>query len=504
MLPRIAVVAAVVALMFLVPIGLGQTAPPVDEGKTREEILKAPGKMVTMYGHMFATNVAGETPMPMNTQFPKGEADLSQGTSTLCGNPPPAPADNEDCRTQTSNEQRWYSTAGFVQVKNAEEWGSDYGKFHNERGLTKDLFLDPSVPITATYYMSPDYHGWLVALCVTVCWNWDPGYYQDWVVEATVMHASLGPLHTNASEKPPMADVRARAEGVVVVAHGMSEPTDMLSIDDTVPGLADPTVTEFKFDLEWDPAFVASGAMIPPTDNLIVEWEWYQKTENPAGGTNEYILGTTAAGLVWNLDTGEDYPANILVPVRNPIDVELVYPQFIHDKLVILSVINTPWGSYDIDPALIKLEVKDEAGNKVQVQDDTIVQVVEQSVAHSGHYMPIKPTWVWDYQKQGLKPGDYTVTVEVTNFQHSVTTATTAGFSVTSEGAGETKEGRSGLQTLKGNLHAGHEGTAADPNSVGNTTAAASPTSTEKSPGWTLPVVVLGLLIVALVGRRRQ
>lgn len=504
MSPRVAILAAIVSLVFLVPLGMGQTAPPVDEGKTREEILKESGQFVTFYGHMFATNVGGENPMPMNTQFPKGEADLSQGTSTLCGTPPPAPADNADCRADTSNEQRWYSTAGFVQVKSAEEWGGDYSKFHNERGLTKDLFLDPSQPLTATYYMSPDYHGWLVALCVTACWGWDPGYYNDWVVEATVLHAPLGDLHSSASEEPPMGDVRSRAEGVVVVAHGMSEPTDMISIDDTVPAAADPTVTEFKFELAWDPAFVESGAVIPNTDNLIVEWEWYQKTENPAGGTNEYILGTTAAGLVWNLNTGEDFPANIVVPVRNPIDVELVYPQFIHDKLVILSVINTPWGSYDIDPALIKLEVQDAAGTKVQIQEETLVQVVEQSVAHSGHYQPIKPTWVWDYQKQGLKPGDYTVTVEVTNFQHSVTAATTAGFSVTSDGAGETKEGRSGLQTLKGDLHAGHQGTAADPNAPGNRTTTAPATSTEKSPGWTVPAVAAALLAVAVLGRRRQ
>lgn len=494
---------ACVLLAGLLPAGLAQDAPTPDEGQTREEILQKEGQDITLYGHIFATNVGGENPMPMNTQFPRGEADLSQGTSTGCGAPPPAPADNEDCRADTSNEQRWYSTAGFVQVKNAEEWGGDYGKFHNERGLTKDVFFDTSKPARATYYMSPDYHGWLVALCVAVCWNWDPGYYDDWVVESWLIHAPLGELHSNPSEEPEMGDVRARAPGVVVMAHGKSAPTDMISVDDTVPVAADPAVTEFKFDYEWDPAFVASGGVIPNTDNIIVEWEWYQETNNPTGGTNKYILGGAPAGLVWNMNTGEDYPANVVVPVRNPIDVELVYPQFIHDKLVILSVINTPWGSYDIDPALISIQVKDKTGTPVQIVDGTMTQVVEQSVAHSGHYQPIKPTWVWDYQKQGLKPGEYSVSVSVTNFQHSVTTETAAVFTIDEAGTGTTKEGRSGLQTLQGNLHAGHEGTAADPNAVPTTSAPASLTSTEKSPGLALPLAAATLVALALLRRRR-
>lgn len=300
-----------------------------------------------------------------------------------------------------------------------------------------------------------------------------------------------------------MVDVRARAEGVVVMAHGKSAPTDMVSVDDTVPVAADPAVTEFKFDYEWDPDFVASGGVIPHTDNIVIEWEWYQETPNPAGGTNQYILGGAPAGLVWNLNSGEDYPANVVLPIRNPIDVELVYPQFIHDKLVILSVINTPWGSYDIDPALITLEVRDASGAKVPFKEGTLTKVVEQSVAHSGHYQPIKPTWVWDYQAQELRPGEYSVTVGVTNFQHSVTTDTTALFTLNDGGGGTTQFGQSGIQTLQGNIHAGHEGTSADPNSANATKTAAPATTTEETPGLAVPAVA-ALLAVLVLRRRRQ
>lgn len=487
-------------LLSSLPAAWAQDPPAADIGQTVDEILQETGKEVTFYGHIFAFGRGA--PMPMNTQFPKGESDYSIGTSTRCGNPPPAPADNQACRTLAANEQYWYSTAGFVQVKTAEEWGGNYGLFHNERGLTKDVYLDTTQTPRALYHMSADFHGWLVALCDVACWNWDPGTFQDWVVEATVMHASLGELHSNPSDAPDFSDVTAGNSGTII-ARGTSEPTDMMSFDENVPVVGGQTVWPFQFDLEWDPAFAASDGRIPHTDNVIVHWEWYQKTANPTGGTNEYIIGTGVAGVVWNLNSGEDYPSNVVLPVRNPIDVELVYPQFIHDKLVILSVINTPWGSYDIDPALINLVVKDGAGNVVPFKDGTLQRVLEQSVAHSGHYQPIKPTWVWDYQAQGLKPGDYTVTVEVTNYQHSVTTSTTALFTVTKDGAGTTQEGRSGLQTLQGNLHAGHEGTAADPNAVPTTTTGAPLTSTEKTPGLAFPAAAAALVALALLRRRR-
>lgn len=439
----------------------------------------------------------------MNTQFPQGEADYSIGEAGGCGTPPPGPQGTAphafggaDCETWTRNAQMWYTTAGFVQVKSSDEW-EGYEEFHNERGMTKDVFVDLSQKPVSTYYMSADFHGWLVALCGVTCWNWDPGMFQDWVVESWMWHAPLGPLHMNASEAPDMSKVRERAPEAVLMAHGKTAPIDMVSLDPNVP-TGQQTVWPFVSEMEWDPAFAATDGSVPLTSNIVMEFRWYQETDG-----QKYILGYATGVPNWNVNSGEDYPANVVIPVRNPIDVELVYPQFIHDKLVLLSVINTPWGSYDIDPALIKLVVKDAGGNVVPFKEGTLTKVVEQSVAHSGHYQPIKPTWVWDYVAQGLTPGEYTVSVEVTNFQHSVTTDTTALFTIGADGAGTTQEGRSGLQTLQGNLHAGHEGTAADPNAASATSSAPPATTTEKSPGLALPLVMAALVALALAWRRR-
>jgi uncharacterized protein (TIGR03382 family) len=500
MLPRVALLAVLLVAASWLPAALAQDPPVADENQTREEILKQPGQDVTFYGHIFAFGEG--SPMPMNTQFPIGEADYSIGTAAGCGTPPPLPPgswdDETECQTWEANTQLWYSTAGFVQVKSSDEW-EGYEQFHNERGLTKDVFMDTSKKPVFTYYMSGDFHGWPSNLCTNVCWNWDPGTFNDWVVEAWMFHAPLGALHSNASEQPDMSPVTDRAPEAVLMAHGKTEPFDMVSLDPSIP-TGQQTVWPFTAEMEWESAFLATDGSVPFTDNLVMQFRWYQETDG-----RQYIIGSNIGTVPtpnWNINSGEDYPANVVVPVRNAIDVELVYPQFIHDKLVLLSVINTPWGSYDIDPALITLTVKDASGNKVPFKDGTLTQVLEQSVAHSGHYMPVKPTWVWDYKAQGLQPGEYSVSVGVTNFQHSVTTETTALFIISADGSGETQEGRSGIQTLRGDIHAGHEGTAADPNAA-TTTSAPPATSTEKSPGATLPLLAAAMAAVLLLRRRR-
>lgn len=485
-------VVALLVVALLLPAAVAQDPPVADAKQTRDEILKQPGQAVTFYGHIFGIDRGN--PMPMNTQFPEGEADYSIGFADGCGNAPPLPAD-DDCETWSGNNQLWYSTAGFVQVKTAEQWGGDYGLFHNERGMTKDVFVDMSQKPVSTYYMSADFHGWFTLLCAAMCWNWDPGYYQDWVVESWLWHAPTGELHSSPSDEPDMSAVTGRTDKAVLMAHGKTEPFDMWSLDPTIP-TGQQTVWPYVAEMEWDPAFAATDGSIPLTSNIIMEFRWYQETDG-----QKYIWRGAAAPN-WNVNSGEDYPANVVIPVRNPIDVELVYPQFIHEKLVLLSVINTPWGSYDIDPALIKLVVKDSGGNVVPFKDGTLTRIVEQSVAHSGHYQPIKPTWVWDYKTQGLKPGDYTVTVEVTNFQHSVTTSTTGLFTINADGGGSTQAGQKGIQSLQGSIHDGHQGTAADPNAPTTTTTAA-PVSTEKSPGLALPLVGAALVALALL-RRRQ
>lgn len=492
--------ALVLIILVAAPTVHAQDEPEPEE--VREDITAQPGTPITFYGHLFEH----DRPMPINTQFPDGEDDYSIGFAQPCGTPPPLPDGTLEqipsipqvgklypsCDEYEGNEMFFYSTAGFVQAKSREEFINNgrHEQLHNERGQTKDIFLDTDQPASGVIYMSADFHGWLVLLCDVACWNWDPGYFEDWSVEGWIWSVPLGDYQADPSSAPDMDAIRDRsAEDLVPIAYGRSEPKTMASFDPTLP--AEPlcggpcqTVHDFPIDYEWDPDFVASGGVVPKEHDLVFEFEWSQYTDG-----QEYIASTHVAGTLWNVNGGEDYPNRVVLPVRNPLDVELVFPNFIHDKLVILSVINTPWGSYDIDTDETRLTIHDADGNVVPIDEDTIQGGVETSVSHAGHYMPIEGQWIWDFQEQGLEPGDYTVTVETINFQHSATASTSASFTIDKEGKGTaTSSGRSGLQTFDDSI------TDVDPDEADEELKEATADSKD-SPA----VGVLGVLAVAAV-----
>lgn len=487
-----------IAVTLLLLLGAQGAQAQEETEEERQAIEDEPGVPITFYGHVF--NNGRANPMPLNTQYPAGEEDYSIGLGGGCGAAPPQPDDSADCESWAGNEEFFYTTAGFVQVKSREEFlnNGGYEQLHNERGQTKDIFFDTSQPVTASLYMSADFHGWPVFACAYMCWNWDPGYFEDWVVEAWLWKAPLGDHGSAASEAPNMGEIANRQLGTLM-AHGKTEPTDLISFDETIPadalcGGPCTTVQEFPVELAWDDGFTSSGGIVPKEEDFILEFEWYQETDG-----QKYIRGSGPVGIVWNLNGGEDYPNRLTLPVRNPLDVELVFPKFVHDKLVILSVINTPWGSYDVDQAATTLTVTDADGREVSIQEGTLTGGLDRSVSHAGHYRPIEGTWVWDYQAQDLAPGSYSVTVETTNFQHSYTTATTADFTITAEGTGgDTRSGRSGLQSFQEDVTEGVGSAVEGEETEQELDAATGEDKDSPAPGLFL---VTGLL-VAVAARR--
>lgn len=500
-------------LVFMVVPVTGQ-APQGDDA--REDIADRDGNPITFYGHILG--LGRGTPVPMNTQFPEGGGDLSQGIFGNCGTyqgQDTTPASGGSgysgpCEQFTGNENWWYTTAGFVQVKTNDEW-TGYDQFHNERGQTKDIYFDLDQSIEARYWMSADWHGWSTAFCgVSVCWNWDPGYFENWVVEATVYHGSLGEFNAQASEAPDMNDIYGN-EDATIIAYGRDGPKTLASIDGTLEPAADPaglcaesgcrTVNPFDITLEYTDEFIANDGVVPKEDDIVVRFQWYQEE-----GDEKYILGVGfIVGTAWNVNGGEDFPPTITYPVKNPLDVELVFPRFIHDKLVVLGVLNTPWGSYDVDMESIDLEVKDEAGDVVPVDPNTMQTSIDSSVAHAGHYKPIDVTWVWDYQTQGLDPGTYTATVKATNFQGSYSTQTESTFTITSEGTGgDTSFGSTGLLSFSDEeLEAFNEQNEQQVSDDDTEPQGDEGPESQDTPAPAVALFAVALVAVALLGRRR-
>lgn len=472
-------------------------------GELNQEILAQDGQDITFYGATFA--MGRGNPLPMNTAFPYGVNDYSLGTGDGgCGTPPPlpdgtlAPAFTADCIDDDgSNELWWYTTAGFIQARTYEEVcgnppNCDYTQFHNERGQTKDIYFDTSRPANGVLHMSADNHAWFGNFAeVGVGWNWDPGYYPDWTVAATIYHVNLGPWAGDPSAKPDLSPIFNKDDSVTRVAYGESIPFDMWSLDPTIP-TGERTVWPIPVEIQWDEEFAAAGGVIPHLNDLIVRWEWYQKTDDRI-----YITATPVGGYVWNLNGGEDYPNNIVLPVRNPIDVELVFPRFVHDKLVILSVLNTPWGSYDVDLDSIDITIRDASGKEIVPHPADFQEFIDVSVAHSGHYDPINLTWIWDIADAGLRAGEYTIEVSTSNFQGSAQASTTASFTIQKDGSGgDATAGQSGLLSFTDEQFESYKQGAGvnDDASDEEPQAEAAQTESKDSPGIGLPLLVLGLI----------
>lgn len=450
---------------------------------------------VTFYGHVFGFGRA--RPMPMNTQFPAGEADLSQGTiGHHCGTP-----DVGTCEEDTGNEAWLYTTAGFVQIKEYSDF--DYAKLHNERGLTKDTRLDTSRDVVATLYMSGDGHSWPVAACTpglprdvpwpVPCWNWDPGYLQQWQVEATVYTGVLGDYGGAATEAPDIVGA-VEAGKLKPLATGVSAPQDVQSLE--IAG--QPTVWRFDVNLG-----KPLRDTIAKEESYVVRFKWWSLKPN-----GERMILPEAD--VWNINSGEYYPPSVTLPVKGAFNVELVVPQFVYGKLVFLGIMNAPWGSYDVNQDSIQITIANAKTGAV-FEARSINRLADFSVAHGGHYKAVNVTYVWDYAADRLPAGDYEVTINATNYQGSASAACTASFSVLAGGApGDIKVGECGVRTIsEEQLGAVQEGSA---NDAAKPAGGAGPRamlpdvgvlSAGATPVATVPILpLLAMLGVAMLLRR--
>ncbi|MGQ0536646.1 MAG: hypothetical protein ACT4PT_11300 [Methanobacteriota archaeon] len=244
------VIALVALIVSVVPPISAQDAPAtetVDESGRRVNF-------VTFYGHIFGSGLT--QPMPANTEFPAGEENYGLGSGTQCG---PVPGLNE-CDKEPDNMLIIYSTAGFVDLNTREEFTREgYTAFHNERGNTKDVFLDPSQDVKTKLFMTLDFHPWFVGSGETECpqvdpppdiacpypyWGWDPGHQPAWVVEAKMYSAVLGDYGGFASTPPDFSPLFPDFANARLIAEGKVGPID---VQNGIPNA--PHVNEFEINM---------------------------------------------------------------------------------------------------------------------------------------------------------------------------------------------------------------------------------------------------------------
>lgn len=430
---------------------------------------------ITFYGHVFATGY--DLPMPTNTQFPKGEDNLGLGDGTLC-----TPAGQLDgggtgadlpvagptfvdptgtCENSPATKLVLFSTAGPVDIGSRDEFfgGNQYVQLHNERGSTKSIFLDPSQPVTATLFMSLDLHVWYVGVgntipgfntttsycnypnppdttCLVPYWGWDPSpMWPDWVVRARLFYSVFGDYGSGATERIPVRE-SIETGTATLIGEGQVGPA---AVTNGLPGSEN--VNRFEINLG-----TPKVTTIPKEANFFLVFDWFSES-----GGNRY------ATLTWRVWTGEFFPPSFVLPTKNAFDVELVAPVFLHGKLVLLGVINTPWGSYDVDPDATKLVITNAAGKEFEPR--TIDTVASYKFAHGAHYKPVNISYIWNYQKDNLPPGVYTATISGANQEGTAVSSCAATFEILAGGrAGDVQVGRCGQVSAQGEELVAKEG----------------------------------------------
>ncbi len=464
---------------------------------------------VTFFGHVFSHGA--DNPMPANTQFPNGADNYGLGEFDWCvdgviwldlaADNKPAP----DCSTDDyHNKVILYSTAGFVDVRSGSEFtgGGGFSQLHNERGMTKDAILDTSKEVTASIVLSHDFHAWSVdpagetycpyipnprdTGCPYPYWGWDPGVVPDFVVRASLYYAIMGEYGSAASEAPPVWDA-VTSGNAVLVAQGESTPEQ---VTNGLPGY--PNFHRFDVGLG-NPAV----GEIPKEANFFLVYEFFSRTS-----------GTEWSTQTWRVWGGEFFPPYFTLPVKNAFDVELVIPQFIYDKLIFLGIMNTPWGSYDINSKATTLTIEDAKGK--EIEPVSIEAFADYSVAHGAHYKPVNLTYVWDYKADKLAPGTYTVTIAGQNHQGSSAASCTGTFTVAADGGpGPVQIGECGQKSASEEFvadvsggaanQAGEEGVEerSDRGFLGTGITLHSSQATFVAPAGASPV---GLVLVTLIG----
>lgn len=335
--------------------------------------------------------------VPVNVQRPSSEfyQDLAQGF-------PGVPVGHEEYHNL--NELMLNSSPGFVEYL---EPGTD-PRIHPERGITADVVFDPDVPITGYWYLSADFDEIAtvddippgsgmgpdagILPCLTVRMVLQTGQYAFKGTDLAAGSTTKTIVSAKAAEEPGESLAETECPG--------AGPGDIMTPEN---------VTEFEVTL--DP--LSDPVVIPRGEGFVVRVEWYQFAPGNPDDQNKVYQGQI------NVHTGVEHLARVLMPIQNALVIEKVDPVSFDDKIYVQVQANSPWGSYDVDPASLALTLRDPLGNEIPMQHEP--PLLRYSVDHGGHFEPVIAVFEWDAKAQNLAPGSYTIEATAKNWQHSAT-----------------------------------------------------------------------------------
>lgn len=362
---------------------------------------------VDLYFHL-----DGFQEFPINTQKPANwtQSDVSIGLSThttTCL--PGGPATGGQYHTLYG-----FSSPGYVQYDIAE---GGRPRSHPERELSYDVQVDPAGEARLTWYLST----WTgVPRLGPNDPNQVPVVVPNVVVRATLRTGEdlgLGEAGYNAGQ---------------LLARGVSAPA-------TLAGPATQGATYLPSGNQniyaiTVPLHFETGT-IGKKHGFVLRVDTYM--DNPACDPE---TGTLMPNLV-RIHSSDAYRPHMQWPVLNALRLEYLHPQLIADGLIIHASANSPFGNYDVDEWNLSAQI-DGPSSAPSLR---LASLTQRTHDHDHHTQAMDFSFLWPYRDDGAVPGNYTLTVRITNDQH---TATATGVSIVELGAKSRVTACSGTTTV--------------------------------------------------------
>lgn len=348
----------------------------------------------SLYFHVFDTfNKFVVNTQPMDSaEFRVGGANFP----TLVGTPV-----NDAYGAQFDfNTVYGYSTAGPVEYGFIE---NGKPRMHPERGIAQDVVIDTSVqPVVYLYGTLRDLIGEQelpnamvdYTLRVQMREGDDPGRNADYDSGALIM-----------SGEETFHVVRGEPFNQLV---GQEDPNGVPVVGPDANG-----VIEFAIPLTIDQDRITKASA------YNIRLDWYQLASTPVVADDQFSEG------YMRLHADPDHLPRLEMNVMNPVYISFVHPQVAAGTLLIHTGMNSPWGTYDIDPSNITISV---TGPSTPINLDQVI--AQNQHVHGLHDQDAEVTYLWKFRDEGAANGDYTITIEVPNSVGNAVATATAGFTI--------------------------------------------------------------------------
>lgn len=375
------VLVAIALMVVVVPPASAQVANP-----------QAPTP-ATLYFHIFDTyNV-----FPVNTQPMDVEFFEVSGTNFP----------TVDSQGYDFNTIRGFSTSGPVEYDFIE---NGRPRYHPERGIARDVNLDPAVQPVAYLYLD-----------VRDLFSSDTqGFGLPQALPAVTFRVTM----RTGNEIGPDAELDAgqlimagQTTAHVVDSHllGANGAFEGQTGPDGHPVLVadDSGVVEFAIPMD------VAQPLIPKSDSFNLRVDWYQNPTGDPSQDDQYAEG-------WmRLVLDPQHLPRLEMSILEPVYIEFIHPQVAAGTLLVHAGVNSPWGTYDVDVGNLSLAITGPAGPK-----DLALVVSQNSHVHGLHDKAAEVTWLWNFRDEDAPSGEYTLELSVPNMAGTATAVGTAGFTI--------------------------------------------------------------------------